>query len=113
MKKINEALSQTRKDLFKQETLVDNKKLLKGTRWFLLNTSENFSEKGKQRLEKAFEINKPLLQIYYLKEELSLLWKQLDKKAANDFFDSWCEQAIETKLSPVMKYAKGLSIWNS
>jgi transposase len=56
VKKMNEALSQTRKDLFKQETLVDNKKLLKGMRWLLLNKSENLSEKGKQRLEKAFEI---------------------------------------------------------
>ena len=43
VKKINEALSQTRKKLFKQETLVDNKKLLKRTRKLLLHKSDNLS----------------------------------------------------------------------
>lgn len=113
VKKLNEALSQTRKALFKQETLVDNKKILKGTRWLLLSRNENLSEKGKKKLEEAFEINKPLAQVYYLKEELTMLWKQKDKEEADDFLTIWCEQAVETKLQPVLKFVNMLKAHRS
>lgn len=79
----------------------------------MLNKNKKLTEKGKQRLEKAFVINKPLSQIYYLKEELSLLWQQLDKDAANDFFDSWCEEAIETSLQPIIKFVNMLKAHRS
>lgn len=104
VKKMNKALSDVRKKLYRQETLAENKKLLKGTRWLLLYYSDKLPGKAKDRLQEALGVNKPLAEAYYLKEELGLLWNQLNAGEALDFLKLWCEQAMETKLGPLIKF---------
>ena len=113
IKKMNEALSNVRKMLYQQESLIDNKKLLKGTRWLLLYNANNLSDNGNSRLQKALTVNKPLAEAYYLKEELGLLWNQLNANEAQKFMDIWCEQAIATKLTPLIKFANTLKAHRS
>lgn len=110
IKKMNEALSDVRKKLYRQETLAEKKKVLKGTRWLLLYNTNNLTDKGKSRLQEALELNKPLAEAYYLKEELNLLWNQLNAQEALDFLNLWCEQAYETKLTPLIKFANTLKV---
>lgn len=85
VKLLNEQLSDLRRDLYNQETDVEKKELLKGTRWLLLKKEENLSvEKDeKQKLQEALEVNKPLATAYYLKEELSLFWQKENKSKAD------------------------------
>jgi len=108
IKKLNEAISDVRRMMFHQETDLNNKKLLKGTRWLLLYNRENLKEKGSQRLQEALAINIPLAQAYYLKEDLQLLWDQLNEQDANQFLNLWCEQAYSTGLTPLKKIANML-----
>ena len=108
IKKLNEAISDVRKMMFHQETDLNNKKLLKGTRWLLLYNRKNLKEKGSQRLQEALSINIPLAQAYYLKEDLQLLWDQLNEQDANQFLNLWCEQAYSTGLTPLKKMANML-----
>ena len=47
------------------------KKVLKGSRWLLLQASDNLDtdRNERERLESALELNKPLATAYYLKKE--------------------------------------------
>jgi hypothetical protein len=36
---------------------------------------------------------------------LDLLWQESDPKEAESFFNEWCEQAIATKVEPILKFA--------
>jgi len=104
IKKLNEAIDQTRRLLFTEEKDINKKKIIKGTRWLLLKKGFNISESGKQRLQEALAVNEPLAQSYYLKEELDLLWEETELKEAESFLNEWCSQAIETKVQPLIKF---------
>jgi len=104
-RKLNDAIDQTRRLLFKEEKDINKKKVIKGTRWLLLKKGVNISESGQKRLQEALAVNEPLAQAYYLKEELDLLWQESDPKEAESFFNEWCEQAIATKVEPILKFA--------
>ena len=60
------------------------------------------------KLEKALELNKPLSFAWYLKEELSLLWKQPSYKAMERFLNQWCARAIDTGIRQLAQMAKTL-----
>ena len=81
---------------------------LKKTRWLLVSNPENLSEKGKARLEKALEANQPLATVYYFKEKLRQLWSQGTKAQAKIWLDDWCEQANDSELTVLKKFAKTL-----
>jgi transposase len=104
VKKLNEAIDQTRRLLFTEEKDINKKKIIKGSRWLLLKKGFNISETGKQRLQEALAVNEPLAQAYYLKEELDLLWEETDLEEAESFLNEWCDQAIATKIEPLKKF---------
>jgi transposase len=104
VKKLNEAIDQTRRILFTEEKDINKKKVIKGTRWLLLKKGFNINESGKQRLQEALAVNEPLAKAYYLKEELDLLWEETDIKEAESFLNQWCDQAMATKVQPLIKF---------
>lgn len=107
VKNLNEAISDVRKALYRQETELNKRKLLKGTRWLLLKNQDNLSEEKDEpkRLQQALEINQPLAAAYYLKEELKQLWLQPTVEAAKQFLGKWVARAIATKLPRMRKFA--------
>ncbi len=104
IKKLNETIDETRRLLYNEEKDINKKKIIKGTRWLLLTKGFNVSESGQKRLQEALAINEPLAQVYYLKEELDLLWQEPDTKEAESFFNDWCDQATATKVQPLLKF---------
>ena len=77
IKLFNDQLSEFRRDLYHEAKDILQKKILKGTRWLLLKNPENLiPSKGKDRLEEALQLNKPLSCAYYLKEDLRQIWLQ-------------------------------------
>jgi hypothetical protein len=61
----------------------------------LLKKAENLNDEKDERkhLEQALEINKPLAEAYYLKEELGQFWLQNNRKKAEKFLTSWAKRA--------------------
>ena len=59
-------------------TRYAGRKVLKGTRYLLLlrNGADILDEQYRTRLDNALEMNKPLSQAYYLKEQLREIWMQ-------------------------------------
>lgn len=63
----------------------NKRKVIKGTRYLLLSNGEDvYDSKYNSRLENALEMNRPLSQAYYLKEQLREIWMQPDKEMAED-----------------------------
>lgn len=108
--KLNQTLSDIRKGVFRDEADLNNRKLIKGTRWLLLKDSKNLVEdkNERQRLALALSINKPLAMAYYLKEELRLLWKQNTVEEAKTFLGRWVAKAIASGIKGLIKFAHSL-----
>ena len=59
---------------------INKRMVLKGTRNLLLrNGADIFDKEYQTSLDKALDVNKPLSQAYYLKEQLREIWIQYNK----------------------------------
>ena len=84
VKLFNEKFSLFRQELQREAEGPLAKKVLKGTRWLLRKNPENLDDERdeRKRLEKALAPNKPLANVYYMKEDtLRQIWGQQDPRA--------------------------------
>jgi len=109
-KMFNEKLSDLRRALYREATDLEQKDVLKGTRWILLKNSSNLNEEKneRQRLEEVLSLNKPLATAYYLKEELRLLWAEESVDGAKIFLGNWCKKAYASGIAILKKMANTL-----
>lgn len=109
-KLMNQTLDEIRRALYHDEAFLNDRDLVKGIRWLLLKNNKNLNDEKneRERLEQALQINKPLAQAYYLKEELGELWKQTTKQEADRFLQSWVEGVHTTTIQALIKFAKTL-----
>lgn len=84
------------------------KRVIKGTRYLLRTRADNLDPDQLPKRERALELNAPLSQGWYLKEELCLLWEQPSYEARNRFLSQWCAQANQTGVRQLQKMAKTL-----
>lgn len=109
-KMVNDALSKLRRDLYREETRLNKRSLLKGMRWLLLKKDDNFNEKTdeRKRLQLALEVNKPLATAYYIKEELYFLCIRKSLEQAKDFLGKWVAKAYASGITILKKVANTL-----
>lgn len=109
-KMINDKLSELRRKLYRDETKLNKRSVIKGTRWLLLKNKDNLDESKDEhlKLEQALQANKPLATAYYLKEELQLLWKQKSVEQAKSFLGSWAGKAYAARVPILTKMANSL-----
>ena len=81
---------------------------IKGTRFLLLRNPENLQEEQIPNLDRALQLNEPLLLGWYLKEELRELWNQPSRQKMEAFLKDWCQKADQTAIGQLMKMAKTL-----
>jgi transposase len=107
IKLMNDKLSDFRRDLHREVESLEQKAVLKGTRWLLLKNPENLNEQHneRERLEKALTVNRPLALAYYMKEDLRELWKQGSKEQAERFLADWCRRAQASGIRFLIKFA--------
>ena len=80
VKLMNKKLDDIRRKVYSMEKDINNRKVLKGTRYLLLgNGTDIFDKQHKTRLENALAMNEPLSIAYYLKEQLRQIWSQPTK----------------------------------
>ena len=103
---MNEKLDDIRRVQYNMEKDINKRKVLKGTRYLLLrNGADIFDKEYRTRLDNALEMNKPLSQAYYLKEQLREIWTQPNKQDAEKVMFDWVKQAREGKVPQLMKMA--------
>lgn len=106
VKLMNEKLDDIRRVQYNMEKDINKRKVLKSTRYLLLrNGADIFDKEYRTRLDNALDMNKPLSQAYYLKEQLREIWTQSDKQAAETVMFDWVKQARESKVPQLMKMA--------
>ncbi len=106
VKLMNEKLDEIRRAQYNLEKDINKRKVLKGTRYLLLrNGTDIFDEQYRTRLDNALDMNKPISQAYYLKEQLRAMWMQPNKQAAEKVMLDWVIQAQESKVPQLMKMA--------
>jgi transposase len=110
VKLYNEKMDDLRRQVYKNTTDALEKKAIKGTRWILLKNPENLdADKNEpQRLQEALQINQALAIAYYLKDALREFWYQPNKGAATRCLQDWVNQANQSKIPILMKFARTL-----
>jgi transposase len=111
VKLMNEQLTDLRRKLFHEVKDIQQREVLKGTRWILLKRPENLKEKydERHRLAEALTINEPLATAYYMKESLRQIWDQPDREIAAKILNDWIKTALISGISPLMKMGKTLA----
>lgn len=114
MKLFNDKLSDLRRSWYHRAE-VDQKQVLKGSRWLLLKNAENLDadKNEKQLLEEALALNKPLATAYYMKEDLRRFWEQPGKRFATAFLNDWLRRAEASGVKMLQQMAKTLSAHRS
>ena len=114
VKLMNDTLDKLRRQAYSQEADLLKRKVLKGTRWLLLCNGEDIYDScHRNRLENALEMNAPLMKGYYLKESLREIWMQVDKEQAQQVLMKWVEQARDSKVPLLIKFANTITAFRS
>jgi len=120
VKLMNEKLTILRRDLFREATDQLGRSVLKGTRWLLLKHPENLDEERneRRRLDDALQLNASLATAYYLKEDLSQIWEQKNRRTASRFLSDWCARAqasgirvLQTMARTLLGFRNGILNW--
>jgi len=107
IKLMNERLDDLRRQMVR-EAEGPLKLRIKGTRFLLLRNPENLQEDQIPKLDRALQLNEPLLLGWYLKEELRELWNQPSRQQMESFLKDWCRKAEQTAIGQLIKMAKTL-----
>jgi transposase len=91
----SKAIDETRKDLIR-ELHGEDRKVVKGTKFLLLQGMENLKEKSMDRLMNLMVVNEPLYQVYLLKEDLRMFWSLPNEQVGKEFLDQWTTEARAT-----------------
>lgn len=107
IKLMNERLDDLRRQMVR-EAEGPLKLRIKGTRFLLLRRPENLSAEQIPKLDRALQLNEPLLLGWYLKEELRELWSQPSPGQMEAFLKEWCRKAEQTGIGQLLKMARTL-----
>ena len=109
VKLVQEAVDKVRRSIWRQETDLEKRDLIKGIRWMLLSKDlDKFDDKKKERFHNILATNEPLFKAYYLKEDIDQIWMQEGKEEAEKQLQYWCDRAKESKLPAMVKCANSL-----
>jgi transposase len=107
MKLMNEKIDDLRRALVR-EAEGPLKLAIKGPRYLLLMRPDKLKDEQLPKLDKALQLNEPLLLAWYLREELALLWEQASAPAMERFLRQWCARALATGIQQLGQMAKTL-----
>lgn len=111
VKLMNDTLDKVRRDMVSKEDDMMKRRLIKGSRYLLLANSESIvSQSGMSKLQAALEVNKPLSQVYYLKEDFRQIYAQKNIEDARKKLREWIIMARETGLKPMIKLANTIEV---
>jgi len=101
---INDKVDRLRRSLYHSKLYEGQRDVIKGIRWLLLRNGEDIkTDAAKKQLEEALKINEPLAKAYYLKEKITLVWRQSDKPAARAWLYDWIREAVRSGVTQLVK----------
>lgn len=106
---LNRAIEKERRDY--QKNLPDNERkvMKKHSRWVLLKRSSNLTLKNQNHLADLKQVNKPLYEIYLLKEAfLDIFDPHLSQKNARRQIFTWIREIYQTNYENLKRFAKSI-----
>jgi transposase len=91
-----------------RKAIKDGKGVIKGSKYLLLKNKANLLPDEKPKLKAILKLNHALMTVYILKDYLKKLWQYRYPKCAESFLSQWCSIAIESRIRPVIKFARTL-----
>jgi len=106
--KMNEALDDVRAAEARKLAKDGHKPILKKSRWCILKRKTNLTGHQRFRLRDLLRCNLKTVRAYLLKEDFHQFWEYNSPTWAAKFLDSWCQQAMRSRIEPMKKVAKTL-----
>jgi len=108
MKKFNEAIDEVRREEVRRLKEEGEAPLLLHARWCLLKRPENLTPGQATKLQELMYYNLRSVRAHLLREEFQRFWTHPDKESAGQFLDTWCKQAMRSRLEPMKKVVRML-----
>jgi transposase len=106
--KMNEALDDVRAAEARKLAQDGHKPILKKSRWCVLKRKSNLTSDQRFRLRDLLRYNLKTVRAYLLKEDFHQFWEYNSPTWAAKFLDTWCQQAMRSRIEPMKKVAKTL-----
>lgn len=88
------------------------RRVMKGTRWILLQNRENLrGSTDRVRLRELLAANRALFIVYVLKDDLKQLWRYRYAAAAHRFWREWYRRAMASGLEPLKRFARQMEFY--
>jgi transposase len=101
----NQAIDQTRRVLA-HALQHEDARILKGSRFLLVRGFEHLADEGREALRVLMKLNRPLYEVYTLKEQLRLFRRPPNVPTAETFLEHWTAQAKDCASRPFRRLAK-------
>jgi transposase len=108
MRNMNVAIDEVRWQVVAQLRRDVSEPALTKSRWCLLKSPENLTDKQATRLAKLLEYNLKSVRPHLLREEFQLFWDYVTPVWAGKFLESWCTRALRSRLEPMKQVARSL-----
>jgi len=88
------------------------RKVVKSAKWLLLRNRDTIKKhEDRIRLDELLAANQALMTVYVLKDDLKELWSHRNKSHARAAWDSWFQRALESRITPLVAFAKKLKAY--
>ena len=108
--KMNKALDEVRAAETRRIAQAGHQPLLRKSRWCILKRKENLTAKQQHRLRDLLRYNLQTVRAYLLKEDFQQFWKYKSPTWAGMFLDFWCNQTMRSRIEPMKKISRSLSL---
>jgi transposase len=103
--KMNEALDDVRAAEARKLAQDGHKPILKKSRWCVLKRKANLTSDQRFRLRDLLRYNLKTVRAYLLKEDFHQFWEYNSPTWAAKFLDTWCQQAMRSRIEPMKTVA--------
>jgi len=108
VKKLNEAVDETRRQEVKRLHDQGYDPILNKSRYCFLKRPENLTMGQRIRLNDLLAFELKSVRAYFLKEAFDVFWKYTSPRHARKYLKNWCNRTMRSRIDPLKKFVKTL-----
>ena len=108
VKKLNEAVDETRRQEAKRLHDQGYDPILNKSRYCFLKRPENLTMGQRTRLDDMLAYDLKTVRAYGLKEAFDVFWKYTSPHHAREYLKNWCSKTMRSRIEPLKKFVKTL-----
>ena len=108
VKKLNEAVDETRRQEVKRLHDQGYDPILSKSRYCFLKRPENLTMGQRTRLNDLLAFELRSVRAYCLKEAFDVFWNYTSPRHAREYLKNWCNRTMRSRIEPLKKFVKTL-----